>query len=173
MGVRGQRHAPAALYPRERTTGTHCTGGWVGPRAGLDIEATGKIFSPLPGIEPRPPGRPASSQTLYWLSYPGFESTHSNRKMTQLDADGTMSEWTLMVAIHSTSALWFYRHSSPHSIIISTMCSLHNFHEINAYRAMSVRIQLENWWTDLDVMWCRHCAIGVYHKISLSVPYSW
>jgi hypothetical protein len=34
-GVRGQRHAPAALYPRERP-GTHCTGGWVGPRAGLD-----------------------------------------------------------------------------------------------------------------------------------------
>ena len=33
--VRGQRHAPAALYPRERP-GTHCIGGWVGPRAGLD-----------------------------------------------------------------------------------------------------------------------------------------
>ena len=34
-GVRGQLHAPAALYPRKRS-GTHCTGGWVGPRAGLD-----------------------------------------------------------------------------------------------------------------------------------------
>ena len=34
-GVRGQRHAPAALYPRERP-GTHCTGGWVGPRTGLE-----------------------------------------------------------------------------------------------------------------------------------------
>ena len=33
--VRGQRHTPAALYPRERP-GTHCTGGWVGLRAGLD-----------------------------------------------------------------------------------------------------------------------------------------
>ena len=33
--VSGQQHAPAALYPRERP-GTHCTGGWVGPRAGLD-----------------------------------------------------------------------------------------------------------------------------------------
>jgi hypothetical protein len=30
----------------------------VGPRAGLDTEATGKIFSPLPGIEPRTHGRP-------------------------------------------------------------------------------------------------------------------
>ena len=33
--MRGQRHAPAAPYPRERP-GTHCTGGWVGLRAGLD-----------------------------------------------------------------------------------------------------------------------------------------
>jgi hypothetical protein len=34
-GVMGQRHAPAAFYPRERL-GTHCTGDWVGPSAGLD-----------------------------------------------------------------------------------------------------------------------------------------
>jgi len=33
--VSGQQHAPAALYPRERP-GTHFTGGWVDPRAGLD-----------------------------------------------------------------------------------------------------------------------------------------
>jgi hypothetical protein len=47
--------------------GTHCTrtGGWVGPRAGLDTEDRGKILSPLPVIEPRSPGRPARSQTLY------------------------------------------------------------------------------------------------------------
>ena len=34
-GMRCQCHALAALYPRERP-GTHCTGDWVGPRAGLD-----------------------------------------------------------------------------------------------------------------------------------------
>ena len=34
-GVRGQRHVPAALYPREGPV-THCTGRCVGPRAGLD-----------------------------------------------------------------------------------------------------------------------------------------
>jgi hypothetical protein len=56
--------------PGEGTPDTHCTGGWIGPRAGLDTEATGQILSPLPGIEPRSPGRPARSQTLYWLSYP-------------------------------------------------------------------------------------------------------
>jgi hypothetical protein len=57
--------------PGERTPDTHCTGGWVGPRAGLDTEARGKNPLPLPGIEPRSPGRPARSQTLYCLSYPG------------------------------------------------------------------------------------------------------
>jgi hypothetical protein len=33
--VGGQLHAPAALHPEKRP-GTHCIGGWVGPRAGLD-----------------------------------------------------------------------------------------------------------------------------------------
>jgi hypothetical protein len=47
----------------------------VGPSAGQDTEARGKILSPLPGIEPRSPGRPARSQTLYWLSYPAHTGT--------------------------------------------------------------------------------------------------
>ena len=47
--VGGQRHAPAALPPRERP-GTHCTGGWVGPRAGWD--GCGKSRPP-PGLDPR------------------------------------------------------------------------------------------------------------------------
>jgi len=46
-GVSGQQHAPAALYPRERP-GTHCTGGWVYPGAGLDRQ---KILCP-PGLDP-------------------------------------------------------------------------------------------------------------------------
>jgi hypothetical protein len=37
MGVSGQRQAPAALPPGKRL-GTHCIGGWVGSRAGLDIK---------------------------------------------------------------------------------------------------------------------------------------
>ena len=60
--MRGQRHAPAAFYPRERPF-THCTGSWVGPRARLD----GGKFRPT-GI--RSPDRPALSQSLYRLSYP-------------------------------------------------------------------------------------------------------
>jgi hypothetical protein len=37
-GVSGQRHAPAALHPQGKDPHTHCTGGWVGPRSGLDTE---------------------------------------------------------------------------------------------------------------------------------------
>ena len=48
MGVGGQRHAPAAL--RQERPGTHCIGGWVGPRAGLD--RCGK-FRPQAGFDPR------------------------------------------------------------------------------------------------------------------------
>jgi hypothetical protein len=35
-----------AFTPGERTPGAHWTGGWVDPRAGLDIEARGKILCP-------------------------------------------------------------------------------------------------------------------------------
>jgi hypothetical protein len=59
-GVRGQRHAPAALYPRKRP-GTHCTGGWVGPRPGLD--RCGKA-RPHRNSIPGP-----SSQSIYQLRY--------------------------------------------------------------------------------------------------------
>jgi hypothetical protein len=40
-GVSGHRHAPAALYPRGKDP--HCTGSWVSPIAGLDVEVRGKI----------------------------------------------------------------------------------------------------------------------------------
>jgi hypothetical protein len=61
--VKGQRHAPAAFYPRERPS-THCARGWVGPRAGLD--RCGKSRSHRDSS----PDRPAHSQSLYLLSYP-------------------------------------------------------------------------------------------------------
>jgi len=64
MGV-GGRHAPAALPPGKRP-GTHCIGGWVGPRAVLD--GCGKSRHPT-GI--RSPDRPARSESPYRLSYPG------------------------------------------------------------------------------------------------------
>jgi hypothetical protein len=50
-----------------KASGTHCIGGWVGLRVGLDAEVRGKILCLCRGSNP---GRPVRSQTLYWLSYP-------------------------------------------------------------------------------------------------------
>ena len=64
-GVGGQRHAPAAL-PRERP-GTHCTGGWVGPMAGLDGREKSRPFhrDSIPG--PSSPQRVAIPTELTGL----------------------------------------------------------------------------------------------------------
>jgi hypothetical protein len=55
---------PRPLYPRENP-GTHCIGGWVDPRAGLN--GCGK--SRPTGI--RSPDRPVLSESLYRLRYTG------------------------------------------------------------------------------------------------------
>jgi hypothetical protein len=72
MGVSGQRHAPAALYPRERTLCSHWIGGWVGPRAGLDAEARRKILCLCRGSNPV---RLVHSQTLYWRATPAYQAS--------------------------------------------------------------------------------------------------
>jgi hypothetical protein len=51
-----------ALPPGKGPLSTHCIGGWVGLRAGLDIEARGKTPCLCQGSNP---GRPVCSQTLY------------------------------------------------------------------------------------------------------------
>jgi hypothetical protein len=60
MGVSGQRHAPAGLYPfryplDKRLGGPQSRSGRRGKKKNL----------PLSGIEPRSPDRLARSQTLY------------------------------------------------------------------------------------------------------------
>ena len=72
--MRGQRHAPAVLYPRERPC-NHCTGGWVGPRAGLD-----RCGKTRPHRD-RSPDRSARSQSLYRLRYPDHCLLYDFRNM--------------------------------------------------------------------------------------------
>ena len=59
--MRGQRHAPAALYPRERPD-THCTGGCVAPKG-----RSGQVrkILPPPGFDPRTVQHVASRYTNY------------------------------------------------------------------------------------------------------------
>ena len=77
---------PGRSLPRERP-GTHCTGGWVGPRARLD--RCGK--SRLTGV--RSPDRPARSQSLYRLSYPAHktEGKYTNYMSIVQELCGDMS----------------------------------------------------------------------------------
>jgi hypothetical protein len=58
-----------AFTPGERTPGTHRTGGWVGPIAGLDTEARGKILCPSRGSNPdRPVVQPVVRQYTDWAN---------------------------------------------------------------------------------------------------------
>jgi hypothetical protein len=61
MGMSGQLYASAALA-LGKSPGTHCIGGWVGPRAGLDDMERRKIL---------PYESTARSQSLYRLRCPG------------------------------------------------------------------------------------------------------
>jgi hypothetical protein len=42
---------PGRFTPRERASGTHWIGGWVGPRTGLDAVVKKKNSQPLSGLE--------------------------------------------------------------------------------------------------------------------------
>jgi hypothetical protein len=44
MEVSGQLLALAVLPPRKQSPGTHCIGGWMGPRT--DLAAVGKSLAP-------------------------------------------------------------------------------------------------------------------------------
>ena len=64
---------PRPLYPRERP-GTRCIGRWADPRVGLDKCGKSRTI----GI--RSPDRPARSESLYRLRYPGpvFHTAQQN-----------------------------------------------------------------------------------------------
>jgi hypothetical protein len=57
-----------ALCPGKGPPSTHWIGGWVGPRAGLNVGTRRKILCSCQELNPDSPAR---SQTLYCLSYCG------------------------------------------------------------------------------------------------------
>jgi hypothetical protein len=60
---------PCRFTLGERAPGTHWIGDCVDPRAGLDDMGNRNVLPP-PGLELRPLGRSARSQSLYRLRYP-------------------------------------------------------------------------------------------------------
>jgi hypothetical protein len=58
---------PRPLYPRERAPGTHWIGGWVVPRAGLEVVAKKRIPSPRRELNSLTPiVQPVASRYISW-----------------------------------------------------------------------------------------------------------
>jgi len=79
MGVSHQHHTSAVLLPGN-SSGTHCTGGGVGPRFGVDKYGDEKNCCPSLGGNPEPPSSepvatlhtlsPAQNQSPRYIHYP-------------------------------------------------------------------------------------------------------
>jgi hypothetical protein len=89
----GVNATPRPLYPRE-ISGTHCTGGCVGPSAGLD--RCGKC-RPLTVI--RSPDRPACSESLYRMGYPGPQHNYTQVNFFGVLHDSCHEMGRLMLAL--------------------------------------------------------------------------
>jgi hypothetical protein len=87
---RGECDAPAVFYPRKRP-GTHCTGGWVGHRAGLDRCEKSR---PPPGFDPRTVQPVASRYTDYAIR-PNIRPTSTHLLI--------MTDTLLLRPLHSTT----------------------------------------------------------------------
>jgi len=111
-GVRGQRHAPAALYPRERA-GTHCTGGWAGPTAGLD--RCGKSHphrDSIPGpSSPWPVAIPTTLPGWYITNY--FSAFRSKRVHFEIQK---RFDCFILLGFQSCSQR-FYKYRTCHKIV--------------------------------------------------------
>ena len=108
-GGEGTASRPGALYPRERPS-TQFTGGWVGPRAGLN-----RCVKCRPtGI--RYPDRPARSQSLYRLRYPAHSEIWAVSKMVRILAETvsnsapqiSYSDWHFMFFSSAHAELRYY-----------------------------------------------------------------
>jgi hypothetical protein len=61
--------SPGRALDPGKTPGTHCTGGWVGPRAGLDTKVRGKILCLCQGSNlDRPVIQPVARHYIDWAT---------------------------------------------------------------------------------------------------------
>jgi hypothetical protein len=118
--------------PGERTPGTNCTGGWMGPRAGLDTEVRGKILCPcrrsnldLPVVQPvvrhctswaNPVPRMYTCSSIlicfltsYYYGVVSYKASHALQPFSYLFF---FSMWVLIAPEPHTRALWFQQSAS-------------------------------------------------------------
>jgi hypothetical protein len=68
---------PGRFTPGESATGTHFIGCWGGPQSRFGRRGAEKILDPTGTQTPTPLGRPARSQSLCRLRYPGSAKTYA------------------------------------------------------------------------------------------------
>jgi hypothetical protein len=85
---------PGRFTSGERAPVIHWIGGWVGSRTGLDVVEERK-FLPPPGLELRPLGCPASSQSPSWLPMLGWQ------RVTNSVGCGKKWSWQIFRIPHS------------------------------------------------------------------------
>ena len=99
------------VSPPQEITGTHCTGGWVGTRAGLD--RCGKSRPP-PGFDPRTVQPVASLYTDY-ATRPTLQYVHmkfKNLAVDRITQPGGQRVWLpCFKRLHTNSVLSFTRKS--------------------------------------------------------------
>jgi hypothetical protein len=125
-------------WPRV-TPGTHWTGGWVGPRAGLDAEARRKILCLCRGSNP---GRPVGSQTLYWLSYPGSDK-HQVPEFNFVYVEKiTISERNFITAGFFVSPILYENSCCPNVRIVTTFNCFNSNTQKEEMRHTRIRVVL-------------------------------
>jgi hypothetical protein len=82
MGVSGQRHAPAALYPWGKDPRYPLYRRLGGPQSRSGHRGYRKNPLPLPGIEPRSPGRPAPTRQ-FWKGVRGTKKVERGLRDTR------------------------------------------------------------------------------------------
>jgi hypothetical protein len=141
--VSGQHHAPAALYPRGKSPRTHCTGDWVGPRAGLDTEVTGKILCLCRGSNPgRPVRLPVNELSvslkggkfLDRLRVPLDSQGLCSTEVSEFTANSVIQEenwvyWCIYIRTHKSFPTNLY--TRYHSVFMNFVCECLKLSGIN------------------------------------------
>jgi hypothetical protein len=95
-----------AFTPGERTPGTHCTGGWVSLRAGMDTEVTGKTLCPHRRSSPdRPVVQPVVRHYTAWANpVPLFHHYDFKYVISRLNARNYSVPISIVILFHGW---WF------------------------------------------------------------------
>jgi hypothetical protein len=110
---------PRPLYPRERAHSTHCIGGWVDSRAGLDDTEKLK-FPTLPGLELWPLCRTAHSQLLYRLHFQPLKGMEGQLfSATNLECKTCQLLWHLLRNKRLNLTWWLYLRCTVKGLVCS------------------------------------------------------